>query len=113
MRLSLLFLALSLSLPACAERVPSGAHFGRQPGTLWLAQATEGAGPAAAAAAGQSDKVARHPSVALSRELLYKLLLAEVAGQRGNLRLAARAYLDMAQSTRDARLASAAPPSPC
>jgi tetratricopeptide (TPR) repeat protein len=105
MRLSLLFLALSLSLPACAEHVPSGAPFGRQPGTLWLAQATEGAGSAAAVATGQSDKVARHPSVALSRELLYKLLLAEVAGQRGNLRLAARAYLDMAQSTRDARLA--------
>jgi tetratricopeptide (TPR) repeat protein len=70
-----------------------------------LAQATEGGEPAAAVVGGQGDKGARYPSVALSRELLYKMLLAEVAGQRGNLRLAARAYLDMAQSTRDARLA--------
>lgn len=105
MRLSLLFLALSLSLPACAQHARSDAQSGRLPGPLLLAQVTEGAEPAAAVVGGQGDKGARYPAVALSRELLYKMLLAEVAGQRGNLRLAARAYLDMAQSTRDARLA--------
>jgi hypothetical protein len=105
MRFSFLFLALSLSLPACAQHTRSDAQSGRLPGALLLAQATEGGEPAAAVVGGQGDKGARYPSVALSRELLYKMLLAEVAGQRGNLRLAARAYLDMAQSTRDARLA--------
>jgi len=105
MRFPLLFLALSLSLPACAQHAPSDARSGGLPGTIWLAQATEGAEPVSAVAAGQGDKATRYPFVALSRELLYKLLLAEVAGQRGNLRLAARAYLDMAQSTRDPRLA--------
>lgn len=108
MRLSLLFLALSLSLPACAQHVRSDTQSAGLAGTLLLAQASEGGGPAGAVASAQGDKTTRLPSVVLSRELLYKLLLAEVAGQRGNLRLAARAYLDMAQSTRDARLAKRA-----
>jgi tetratricopeptide (TPR) repeat protein len=45
------------------------------------------------------------PPNELSRETLYKFLLAEVAAQRGNLRLAARAYLEIAQATRDPRIA--------
>lgn len=41
----------------------------------------------------------------LDEDLLYKFLLAEIAGQRGNMQLAAQAYLDMARSTKDARIA--------
>ena len=45
------------------------------------------------------------PSHALTSDILYKLLMGEIAGQRGNLRFAAKAYLDIAQNTRDPRLA--------
>ena len=45
------------------------------------------------------------PDKSLDQELLFKFLLSEIAGQRGNLQLAAQGYLDMAKSTRDPRLA--------
>ena len=45
------------------------------------------------------------PGTALDQELLFKFLLSEIAGQRGNLQLAAQGYLEMAKSTRDPRLA--------
>jgi tetratricopeptide (TPR) repeat protein len=45
------------------------------------------------------------PDTALDQQLLFKFLLSEIAGQRGNLQLAAQGYLDMARSTRDPRLA--------
>jgi tetratricopeptide (TPR) repeat protein len=44
----------------------------------------------------------------LSAELFYRLLLADVALQRGDLAVSARAYLDAARSTNDARLAQRA-----
>lgn len=45
------------------------------------------------------------PNVALSPQILYQMLLAEVAGHRGNLPLSVSAYLDLAKSTRDPRIA--------
>jgi tetratricopeptide (TPR) repeat protein len=48
-----------------------------------------------------SDKFAS----ALTPEILYQLLLADIAIQRGEYRLAAKAYLEAAKTTREARLA--------
>jgi len=45
------------------------------------------------------------PERALDSELLYKFLLAEIAGQRENYQIAAQAYLEMARTTRDPRIA--------
>jgi tetratricopeptide (TPR) repeat protein len=45
------------------------------------------------------------PGRSLDEELLYKFLLAEIAGQRGNMPLAAQAYLELARTTRDPRVA--------
>jgi len=45
------------------------------------------------------------PDTALNQELLFKFLLSEIAGQRGNLQLSAQGYLEMAKATRDPRLA--------
>jgi tetratricopeptide (TPR) repeat protein len=45
------------------------------------------------------------PDRSLDQELLFKFLLSEIAGQRGNAQLAAQGYLDMAKSTRDPRIA--------
>ena len=48
------------------------------------------------------------PDNELNQELLFKFLLSEIAGQRGNLQLAAQGYLEMAKTTRDPRLAKRA-----
>jgi len=45
------------------------------------------------------------PNGVLDSDLLYKFLLAEIAGQRGNYQVAAQAYLEMAKATRDPRIA--------
>jgi hypothetical protein len=44
----------------------------------------------------------------LTADLFYRLMLGDVALQRGDLAVSARAYLDAAQSTNDARLAARA-----
>jgi tetratricopeptide (TPR) repeat protein len=41
----------------------------------------------------------------LTSQVLYQFLLGEIAGQRGELRLSAEAYSDLAARTRDARVA--------
>src|SRR5206468_1297692 len=45
------------------------------------------------------------PNQELTENLLYELLLAEIAGQRGNAALSAQAYVDLAKRTRDPRIA--------
>ena len=45
------------------------------------------------------------PALPLTDQLLYQFLLAEVAGRRGNPSLSAQAYVDLAQRTRDPRIA--------
>jgi tetratricopeptide (TPR) repeat protein len=110
--LAVAFAVLSLALAACA-------HSG--------SRVTDSATPSRVAAAGgdigaQADpenyeERARDvlgtaapprsdlPERRLDSEFLYKFLLAEIAGQRGNYQTAAKAYLDMAKSTRDPRIA--------
>ncbi|MGQ0578616.1 MAG: tetratricopeptide repeat protein [Betaproteobacteria bacterium] len=53
----------------------------------------------------QSLSAADLPGRDLDSDLLYKFLLGEIAGQRGSYQIAAQAYLDMARSTRDPRIA--------
>jgi len=48
------------------------------------------------------------PKVELTSQLLYEFLVAEIAGQRGNLQVASEAYLDLARTTRDPRIAKRA-----
>lgn len=48
------------------------------------------------------------PELELTRQITYQLLLGEVAAQRGELGLSASAYLDLAQDTRDPRIAKRA-----
>ncbi len=44
------------------------------------------------------------PDIALSDDLLFEFLLAEIAGQRGNLGIATESYVDMAKKTHDPRI---------
>ncbi|MEO1766966.1 tetratricopeptide repeat protein [Thiobacter aerophilum] len=48
------------------------------------------------------------PTQALTQQLLYETLLAEIALQRGDARLATQAYLDLLARTRDYRIAERA-----
>ena len=48
------------------------------------------------------------PAVELTAELMYKMMLAEVALQRGQPDIAAKAYVDLARETRDPRIAQRA-----
>lgn len=51
---------------------------------------------------------AETPSPALTGEFVYKYLIGEIAGQRGQFDLASALFLDLAQSNRDSRLAERA-----
>ena len=48
------------------------------------------------------------PKQDLSRQVLYQFLLAEIAGQRGNVSFATQSYIDLAKNTRDPRVAQRA-----
>lgn len=48
------------------------------------------------------------PKQDLTQNMLYEFLLGEIAGQRGQLDVATKAYVDLAKSTRDPRIAQRA-----
>lgn len=56
----------------------------------------------------ETAAVAKLPAPGLDQQLLYQFLLGEIAGQRGDFRLAAEAYSDLAAKTRDVRVAKRA-----
>lgn len=59
--------------------------------------------PVTSAAQKAAEPTQRHP--ALTEQVLYQMLLGEIAGQRGDLKLATDAYADLAAKTRDPRVA--------
>lgn len=60
---------------------------------------------AAEASKAPADARSALPAQALTEPLLYEMLLAEIALQRGKPALAARAYAELAERTRDPRIA--------
>ncbi len=63
---------------------------------------------AAMAPASDSAPAQNLPKQDLTPELLYQFLLAEIAGQRGEINLAKSAYMDLARKTKDPRVAQRA-----
>src|SRR5690349_4064321 len=57
------------------------------------------------AGAQEPEDRSAYPKQELTDRLLYEILLAEIAVQRGNVALAAQAYVDLAKRTRDPRIA--------
>ncbi|HEX8963200.1 MAG TPA: tetratricopeptide repeat protein [Rhodocyclaceae bacterium] len=51
---------------------------------------------------------AKLPDIPLTPQLLHEFLVAEIAGQRGQMALAVSTYLDLAKTTRDPRVAKRA-----
>jgi tetratricopeptide (TPR) repeat protein len=66
--------------------------------------AEEGVAPATDLAA-QAAAEAALPKQPLTSDILFKFLVAEVAGQRGQIGIAESTYLDLARQTRDPRIA--------
>jgi tetratricopeptide (TPR) repeat protein len=90
----LLFVPALVVLSSCEA-------FQTRSGELAQAAATPGG-------AVQVERAPVLPPVKLTQELLYDLLLAEIAGQRGQTELAAQLYLKAARTTRDPRVAERA-----
>ncbi|HEU4645100.1 MAG TPA: tetratricopeptide repeat protein [Burkholderiales bacterium] len=70
-----------------------------------VALAQQPAEPVAEAQAPSTDSAAALPAQELTEELLYELLVGEVALQRGDAALAAQTYVELARRTRDPRIA--------
>ena len=49
----------------------------------------------------QPEQVAPRPKIELTEDILFKVLVAEVAGQRGKIDIAVQNYMDLARMTRD------------
>jgi Flp pilus assembly protein TadD len=101
-------IALTIVLASCAHRdvvpVQHGAPFFAAADADMSAQAQ----PLSSDSRAREVKVLASgvlPERALDSELLYKFLLAEIAVQHGNYQIAAQAYLDLAKTTRDPRIA--------
>lgn len=98
-RLTLPLLLCGLILSGCARQeirpLPEQGQAASPP-----REAAVGADTAPAAEAAEAGL----PAVPLTDELLFRFLLAEIAGQRGMLSLAKETYLDLARSTRDPRV---------
>ena len=91
----------SAASAATAPQTADGATTAPQPASA----ATAAPQPASEATPPASS---RSPKVELNADLFYRLLLGDVALQRGDLPVAARAYLDAARTTKDPRLAERA-----
>ena len=112
-----LLAALVVLLSACAQQpqhpqrqaAPAPAPAVKQEQTAKPAPnkaETPAAAPAkASAAAAVTAARPDLPKQELTEEVLYEYLLAEIAGQRGDLGLSAQAYADLAKHTRDPRIA--------
>lgn len=69
------------------------------------AEVEAGEGAVGAEAIDQEETASGLPAVQLTPRLLYQFLLAEIAGQRGQIGNSADLYLDLAKQTRDPRIA--------
>jgi tetratricopeptide (TPR) repeat protein len=103
MKSSLLALVVCTVLAACAQQ-PIAPDTGEAP----TAQPKSAAKPRAKTAAKPAPPKIQLPTHELTEQLMLKLMLAEVAVQRGQPQVAVPAYLDLARETRDPRVAQRA-----
>lgn len=95
----ILFLWGLVSLSACAQAPLAQGPVAKSPDEKGATPKKPAAKDAPAKAGPPADRQE------LTEQILYQYLLAEIAAQRGQLDLAAEAYLDLARRTRDARIA--------
>jgi tetratricopeptide (TPR) repeat protein len=100
---------LLVSLAACAQVPAESAHAPVKPpvasqAPAKLAQPEPKGAAAVPSSDNEPEKAAAPGESALTGPLLYEFLLGEIAGQRGDLKLSAEAYADLAHKTRDVRV---------
>ena len=110
MKLHSPFLVLAALLAGCA---PLAQQTHPEPVTAPLQAAPSQAEVDKAETEAQEKAQAKLPNVELTPKLLYGLMLAEIAGQRGQVADAAEIYSDLAKETRDPRIARRATEMPC
>jgi tetratricopeptide (TPR) repeat protein len=88
-----------LLISACGQHAVKASPPAQEP----TAEQSQPADDAQVAANGESKP--NLPNQPLTPELLFKFLIAEVAGQRGAIGIANSTYLDLARQTRDPRIA--------
>jgi len=94
--------AALFALAGCATQAPKAEPPKAEPASV----AAGTPPPARAQTPGAKGEPAEAlPDQELTETILYEFLLAEIAGQRGNVGLAAQAYVDLAKRTRDPRIA--------
>jgi tetratricopeptide (TPR) repeat protein len=108
MKSRLLIFALCAALGACAQQpVKPVTGEGPSPKPATASKRTAQAQSAPAAAKPAASKL-QLPAHELTEQLMLKLMVAEVAVQRGQPQLAVPAFVDLARETRDPRIAQRA-----
>ena len=97
-----LLAAVVLALAGCAQQAVVGSGGALAQGAPDAADAPRDLNHPGGA---RADAEAQLPTQDLTETILYEFLLAEIAGQRGNIGLSAQAYADLARRTRDPRIA--------
>jgi hypothetical protein len=88
------------SQPVAAESQPVAAETQSQPPVMVAAEAASESPPESAVDPEAAERVraqAALPKQPLTSDILFKFLLAEVAGQRGEIGIAQSTYLDLAR----------------
>jgi tetratricopeptide (TPR) repeat protein len=104
-------LALSILLlgacaqPALKHSAPPESSKAAQGPVETAGGAGDEAGPTGNPAAAAVPKSPVLPNLELTDRMVFDLLLAEIAGQRGNMGVAVQTYIDLARRTRDPRIA--------
>lgn len=88
-------------LPGCAQRPPRVSMDNPTEADVEVDEDEDRQPPPRQAA----ERPAELPPNELTQGLLYEFLLAEIAGQRGNVGVSAQTYADLARRTRDPRVA--------
>jgi len=94
--------AVVVALAGCAQQAPRAQAPQSVPAAAQTAPAPAEPTPASPPPPEPESEL---PKQDLSDTVLYEFLLAEIAAQRGNVGLAAQAYVDLAKRTRDPRIA--------
>jgi tetratricopeptide (TPR) repeat protein len=101
LNVSRLFAAAVLALAGCSTNPPQASAPAED-----VQEESDDQTPAdVQATAPEPEDRSTYPKQDLTENLLYEYLLAEIAGQRGNVALSAQAYVDLAKRTRDPRIA--------
>jgi tetratricopeptide (TPR) repeat protein len=95
-------------LPACLALSACAQPPQRPDGSVQVPAKSEGKPPPRVVIAKPEPRKPPLPAVDLSEDLLFKMMLAEVAVQRGQPHIAVQAYLELARETRDPRVAQRA-----